>query len=271
MKAERRHELQTNTLAQFLSDLPLYLRFHANKILIGVILICLIVILVRHRMGAAREQVQMTRGRLAQTQEALGRLEFLDRTNLSDAGRALERKKIASEASVAIEQVLADTKDPDDAAVRAAAWIARGDLNWELANMRPPAGAATQPQLALQHPPAVYLENAEDAYKNVLKNYASQKVAKVTALLGLAAIEENRGNWDQAKEYYNQVLADQSLAQAFRDVARQRLELIPRIRTPVYLGSFSSTQPSPPATMAAATLPATQPATHAESRMTKPE
>jgi len=63
-------------------------------------------------------------------------------------------------------------------------------------------------------------------------------------LLSLAAIEENRGNWDKAVEYYNKVISDESLARAFKDVARARLAATAQIRTPVYLGSYSATQPT---------------------------
>jgi hypothetical protein len=45
MKAQRRHELKTNTLAQQLERLPFTLREHGGKILLAVIAVLLIIVL----------------------------------------------------------------------------------------------------------------------------------------------------------------------------------------------------------------------------------
>ena len=271
MKAERRHELQTNTLAQFLSDLPLYIRFHANKILFGIIVICLIILLVRYRSNQSALARQATKDSLESAKVGIAQLRAVDRSQTTDASRSAERNKIASQIKGAVSDVLENTKDPDDSATRAQALLVQGDLNWTLANLPALPGAATQPQLASRQTPAEYLANAETAYLKVVKTYPDQTVAMANALLSLAAIEENRGNWDKAVEYYNKVIADESLARAFKDLARARLAATAQIRTPVYLGSYSATQPttaesamspmSPlaPSTESSSSQPSTQP------------
>ncbi len=263
MKAERRHELQTNTLAQFLSDLPLYLRFHANKIMAGVIVICLVILLVQYRMKAAREAKELTRSSLISARNGIDQIRIIDRSRPTDAQRAADRRMVASQVNSAINQILQNTTDADDASLRAEALIAQGDLNWTLANLPTLPGAATQPSLMLPQSSDDYLSNAADAYKQVLKNYESQKVAKVTALLGLAAVDENRGEWEKAIDEYNAIITDPTIVRAFKEIARQRLAMIPTLRSPVYLGAYSSTQPTTQATAVmtpttqASTLPAT--------------
>jgi tetratricopeptide (TPR) repeat protein len=244
MKAERRHELQTNSLAKFIEDLPFYLRFHANKLLVGVIIVCAVILLMRYRNNAVLQAREATRDYLSSAHSGLEQLQTMQRLGGSGVPEAEDRKQLANQIETALDQVLQNTKDPDDSAIRADALVKRGDLNWTLANLPPLPGAATQPALLLPHSSNEYLENAAGAYQEVLKDYSSQMVPKATALLGLAAIEENRGNWDKASGYFNQLTTDASISDAFKTVAQQNLAMIPQLRNPVYLGSYSSTQPS---------------------------
>jgi hypothetical protein len=265
MKAERRHELQTNTLAQFISELPIHLRIHANKVLMGVIIVCAIVLLIRYRMNATAQARENARSALDSARrgiEQFARLEAIP----DPVKRISERRNLSQQIQAAVDQVLADTSDPDDAAVRAEAFIAQGDLYWTMANLPALPGAATQPLLVMPETPEQYLGRAQSAYERVLKDYANQPVAKATALLALAAIEENRRDWDKAIDYYNQVTADKLTADVFKRIAREKLSLLPLLRSPVYLGSFSSTQPT-----SAPAEPTTGPTTQPEIPGTNPQ
>jgi hypothetical protein len=262
MKADRRRELKANTLAQVMNDLPLYLRFHANKFLIGAIILSLVVLLVRYRNNAARQQMEDIRTSLESARINIDQLRTADRSQVNDMGRRQERVRIATDANTQIDKVLEGVGEGDQPGLRAAALLTRGDLYWTLANLPPLPGSTTQPSLAMPHTQAEYLKEAEATYQDVLLKYDSQKVAKASVLLGLAAIEENRGNWDKALGYYSQVQSSTDIAMTFKNLARVRQSLIPEIRTPVFLGSFSSTQPSTtePATRETAATPTTQPA-----------
>jgi tetratricopeptide (TPR) repeat protein len=256
MKAERRHELQTNTLAQFLTELPILLRIHANKLLTGVIIICAIILLVRYRMNASSQAREGARSALDSARrgiEQFSRIEVIP----DPTERIKQRRSLSQQVQTAVEQVLADTSDPDDAPVRAEAYVAQGDLYWAMANLQPLPGAATQPALTMPETPQQYLTRAETAYQRVLKDNPNQFVSKATALLGLAAIEENRAQWEKAIEYYNQVTSDEKAANVFKAIARQRLAMIPQLRSPVYLGAFSSTQPTTEPTTAETSTPTT--------------
>jgi len=262
MKAERRHELRTNTLAQFLADLPLYIRFHANKFLIGIIVICLAVLLIRYRMNQAEQARQAIRTSLTDARNGIDRLKMLDRSPMSDVAKAQERRNITGQVNSALNTIFENFSQSDDPAIRAEALVARGDLNWTLAHLGPIPGAATQPGLA-QPSPVELLQTSEEAYQRILKEYPAQNIAKAAALFGLAGIEEDRLNWDKATAHYNAIIGDNGIAQIFQTIARQRILIIPEIKTTAFLGSFSATQPaSQPSTQEAAapaSLPATNP------------
>ena len=264
MKAERRHELQQNSLAKVLSDLPLYIRFHSNKILIGIIFICLLILLIRYRANAARQQREMIQSSLIAAHNGVEQLQYLDEATRDDSARSENRKKVTREVQSAVDAILDGSSDAEPT-VKAEALLARGDLNWTLANLAPLAGAATQPSLALPQSPTQYLEASESAYLEVLRDYQDNTFAKSAALLGLAAIEENRGGWDKAADYYKKIQSDDHVAETYKIFADGRLRSIPQLKQPVFLGSFSTTQPSsqpssqPTPSLEPATAPTTRP------------
>jgi hypothetical protein len=243
MKAERRHELQQNTLASVITDVPLYVRFHANKIMVGIIIVCLLILLVRHRMNAAAESQELVRASLMSARNGIEQLRMVDFSQPSEQGKIQERKKLANQVGAAIEEVIGNAPS-SDTAVQSQAILARGDLNWRLANLSPLEGAATQPALQMERSPEQYLDAAQGAYQEVLRLYSDNGIAKVTATLGLAAIAENRRNWDEAGKHNDTDEADKSLPEVFHQIAKIRKSILPIIRTPVYLGSYGTTQPS---------------------------
>src|SRR4051812_25178230 len=58
MKAERRHELQENSLVRFMNNLPVMLRLYADRILLVVVLILLVIVLINWRVNASRQRVE---------------------------------------------------------------------------------------------------------------------------------------------------------------------------------------------------------------------
>jgi hypothetical protein len=78
--------------------------------------------------------------------------------------------------------------------------------------------------------------------------YGEHKAAVVAAHFGLAAIYENAGQWDKAKQKYHQIIDDAGVAEAYKTQARIRLEKASDWSQPVLL-------------VAAATQPATAPST----------
>lgn len=252
MKAERRHELQQNTLARFIDNVPLYFRFHLNKILTGLLVILVIVFLIRYRMSSAQQSRQAADASLRAAREYIDQLAV--RTFVTQ-DVATQRRSFAGQAGSAIEAVLRDTDEQDDAQVRAEAMVARGDLNWTLANLPALPGATTQPALELPVNPSEALDRAAQAYREVIQRYPSQTISAVTAMFGLAAIAENRGNWDAARAEYQAILQKPDVSQAFKTTAAFRLEMLERIRQPLFTGTLTTQPASEPAT-APTTTPA---------------
>jgi hypothetical protein len=143
---------------------------------------------------------------------------------------ASRRRSLFSEAGQAIDQVseLADTPT-----LQSEGLIAKGDLNWTLANLPELPGASTQPNLQVTRDPKDLIKAAEDAYQTVLSKYSDQQAAAIAARFGLAAIAENRGDWDAAKKQYETVASTANVPQAYLEQARIRLQKLPELQQPV--------------------------------------
>jgi hypothetical protein len=188
---------------------------------------------------------------MAIIQQGPTQLRALDTMGAPPDQVATARSQVVKETGEAITTVLADAEGPHEAAMRAEALSARGDLNWALASIRPLRGATTNPSLKLPRSEEEYLKAAEDAYSEVIKRYPSQPTAWVTAQLGLAAIAEDRRDWDKAKQIYAEVAAKQDIADVYRTQATLRMNnVLPQIKNPVLIGTYG----------AAATAPTTSPA-----------
>jgi hypothetical protein len=208
-----------------------------------------LILLIRHRINAAAEAKNATANALANAQRYVEQLGAQDSQLPTDIARAQARKKIMGDVQTAIAQVLEQTSDANDPALRAEAKMAEANMYWTLANLPALPGASTMPGASLDTTTDL-LNKAETGYQNVLKNYGSQKLARTTALFSLAAVEENRHNFDKAKEYYQKLSTDKEVPVMFQNLAKNREALLPKLKTPMYIGTFSSTQPtSAPSTM----------------------
>lgn len=227
---------------------------YANAILIPVIIGLAIYLLVRYRINAneaARVAEQQTltaiRSRIHNLREAdLDQMspEMID--NLRDT-RYRETDKL-------IADLLATAKDP---AMRAEILIARGDLNWTVAQIPDLPGATTQPNLEPEVPRDRLLAAAESAYNEVLTQHADRPLAVNSARLGLAAIAENRRQFDEAAKFLQAVEDDANAPEAFKLQAKAQREQLKTIRQPIYIAP--ATQPAP-AVESATTQPTTNPA-----------
>ncbi|HEV2295168.1 MAG TPA: hypothetical protein VGR35_15040 [Tepidisphaeraceae bacterium] len=274
MKAERRHELQQNTLDQALTRAPEVARRYGGMILLIVLAAVVGYTLIRYRISSAREGERIAMENLATARTTINELSQLHLYPIPPQQMLEFRKRWADDARLAIDSITESASDPK---LLAEALLARGDLNWALAQMKEPPAAATQPALRLETDQKTLLSEAESAYLEVVNQYADQKRAVVAARFGLAAISENRGEWDKARQMYEQITNDEAIAEAFRQQARIRLEQATEWSRPVLIAA--ATQPAAPtgvpflnsadasmrttAPTAAAAVTTTQPATTA--------
>jgi tetratricopeptide (TPR) repeat protein len=256
MKAERRHELKTNTLARGLEQLPEAGRQHGTKIMVALLLVLLALFFIRQRIATSRAReasaaysLNSARGDLRQFDEAIEMGMF------SPQALATLRQQVATRAEESVRNVLETADDPR---LIAEAKLARGDLNWKLANFPDLPGAATQPSLQFPRSQKDLLQSAAQSYQEVLDDPGSPKETKWTARFGLAAVKENQGEWDQAKDQYQKLVNDLDVPQPLKDQAIERLNTMDARRHPVLLVAPVAEQPVPPTTGATtSTAPST--------------
>src|SRR4051812_25820831 len=146
MKAERRHQLQENSLVHALEAAPFFFRRYGTQILLGLLIVVLVFVLIRNRAANAQLTEEECRKSLTNARFAI---EQLPRTvpmgAAADPKDSLDRVARAREG---VEQQLNFIfEHAEDPAILAEARLARGDLNWELANYPKFAEAATRPSL----------------------------------------------------------------------------------------------------------------------------
>jgi hypothetical protein len=276
MKAERRHELKTNSLARGIEHLPDASRQYGTKVMVALLLALLVVFFIRQRItsGRAREAsaaqaLNAARGAIGEVDEVVNLAMFnpFMQGMLSPANLAQLRQQVATRGEEGVRSVLETADDPR---LIAEAKLARGDLNWKLANFPDLPGAATQPALQFPRSKKDLLETALQSYQEVLDDPGSPRETMWTARFGLAAVRENQGEWDKAKEQYQNLVNDLNVPQPLKDQAVERLNKLDERRRPVLLGApqaaedparaINPTTSTAPSTTQSSTSPASKPA-----------
>ena len=257
MDSERRHELGTNSLASFLSRLPEYLRLHANKILLAIAAVAVVVLVFQYRARVASQQEQLTAENLSAAWSAIEQLPSLILTAPDGEQFVRTRDDIERDASLAIDGVLKNA-DRSNRRLLSAALLARGELYWQLSQLPEPPGATTRPALKEgARSTDELLKLSADAYQRVLSEFNDDYTAKITATFALAAIDEAAGRFDAARQRYQALIDDGNTLPIHSDIARARLALLDSAARPLLIG--------PPTTLPATTAPATTTAPAASS------
>src|SRR5690554_192559 len=102
MKAERRHQLQENSLAHALASAPFYLQKYGTQILLGLLIVILAVVLIRNRASSAREARETVAQYLTTVRSDIDQLAAS--ADLSKPDKALEVVRVRRERA---EQLLA--------------------------------------------------------------------------------------------------------------------------------------------------------------------
>jgi hypothetical protein len=218
----------------------------------------------REALTSARESVDRVRQMIPQ----LAQMPFL--VVPSDAIQKFRDEHVA-DAQKAI-QVALQANDPS---VKADAEVVSGDLDLLRASIPPLPGSDTRPSLNGygDRGREDLLRSAEDAYNRVTSApLDANKEAVRNARFGVAAIAEDRAQWDKAKDYYQQIISDPSTPSLFKDMARERQDNLTTLQKPIlaagpasapspFLGpdlmSLLATQPSITTTQPSTTQPAT--------------
>lgn len=285
MKSERRHELQQNTADQSLTGAPQLARRYGGMVLLIFVAALVGYLLIRYRISSADEARRLATENLAAARSNINQLSRLHLYPMPIPPQTIAefRKSWANDARTAIDSITGSVSDP---MLLAEATLAKGDLNWALAQMDELPGAATQPALRLESDKQTLLGEAKSAYEQVSTQHGDQQPTVIAAQFGLAAIHENNGAWDEAKQRYQQIADDAAVPESYRTQAKFRLERAADWSQPVLLAAAtqraaaapsgvpfldalsatpstaaaSATETSPATTSISAT-PSTQPAT----------
>lgn len=286
MKSERRHELKTNTLAQGLGGLPVFWQQYGTKVLLGVVAVLAIILFIRMQRITAQQQREAAGEAYSAAVTGLASLQNLPMMVRDPRAAADQARQLQTQVETAISQVLDTTEDD---ALKAEALVARGDLNWHMARLpgiRPPAptpttASTTSPsttRASLFAPPTSanetdeLLEKAKRAYDAAVRANGAKPVTVASARFGLAAIAEQRRQWEDARKQYEDVRSDPATPGPFKTEAGLRLDDLKKMQQPVLIGrpatlpvvdlpdveGPSATAPiGPPVPSTGATVPAT--------------
>lgn len=232
MKATRRHSLQQNELAKVIVGAPTWWQQQGGRTLLICVAIIAIAFLIRYRINSSRAAEGRAIESLSTARLDITQLQNPAPYQVPPAQLASHRKSLFSEASSMIDDVA--RLAPNDK-INAENLVARGDLNWTLANIPELPGASTQPSLQLTRDPQELIKTAQEAYQEVLNKYPNEKESVIAARFGLAAIDENQHNWDAAKSQYDQIAQIPGISEAFLSQAKLRLDMLPKLREQVLM------------------------------------
>jgi hypothetical protein len=130
-------------------------------------------------------------------------------------------------------------------------------------------GSESEPSLRLSESTDTLLNKATDSYQQILRDpaFANEHEQINIAHLGLSAIAENRGDWAAAQKELETVRDDPSAVKVLADAAKVQLEVLDKLKQPLYVvppSGVAITQPTtmpfgPFLTPGAATKPTTLP------------
>jgi hypothetical protein len=220
MKADHRHELKTNELADWIGHFPEWAKENRTTLIaagaVVVVAIGVYAVKFRHQDTAfARQQLRLT--------SLVTKLPGQEQTNAAALAQGLDQPGAFLSIAEELED-FADTARKNEMA--AMALIARGhalraDLHYRLADV-------TRTEVAKQ------IALAQLSYGDALERAASVPALAAAAQFGLGLCEEELGNFEKAREIYEQVANNASYggttAQA---AAAQRLRTMNDYKTAV--------------------------------------
>jgi hypothetical protein len=210
MKAEERHELKSNELLHWIDNFPAWFEQNRNNILYVTVLIVVVIALYYYRWYAnnvvtVREQTQLT---ALTSQVQVSKLQILQQQSQGNDVSYVLLKPADDLANLA-----KSTKNPNMAAI---AFINRGEaLRIEL-HCRLGAVSTEDKTSAIN--------KAKESYSLAAEKAAKNPTLLAKAKLGLGLCEEELGNFDAAKQIYQDISSNTDMAQTpAAALAKERL------------------------------------------------
>ncbi len=200
MKAKHRHELKTNELAEWLANLPLWAKQNLRMIIYASVVAVLVLgSFIYHRYQktviSARERTTLT--------ALLGQLPPQKAEVARSQADGVDLSYMLLQVAGSIENIASRTKQDHVAAL---ALIKNAELLRIELQFR--TDKVSRQDLANQ------INRAKDNYTKALDTYLKKSPfasLEAAARLGLGLCEEELGNFDQARQLYEQLVADPNL------------------------------------------------------------
>lgn len=212
METEHRHELERNDLAEFLTHFTDWWVKHGMKTLLIVLAVLVVIYVKRFADARARDAEQRAWVDL-NSATSPEQLRAVGQTHFQPAVRALSNLRAGD---MTLTLTLEGRPDP-------------ADENGK----KTPLGDAER---------AALLDAAEKDYTAVINDPKAAMGLRLNAMLGLGAVHECRGAWDDARTTYQIMREAAADYPVLRATAEARLASLPRIATPVVFGP----EPQPP-------------------------
>lgn len=204
MKAEERHKLKSNELAESLHELPHFIKEHGSRILTVVIVILMVLVgynwYSRVSSATSQEEIARLQSLLAQSRTMqrnaaisaqLGRDDDADSLILRDS---YDADTLANNFGI----LATDTSDIP---------IGMMALLQKAQAIR--SGWLFSDRAITAEEKAAKCGQAESLYNEILSKYAGNALACGMAKMGLGLVAEERGDWDKAREIYSEIAADE--------------------------------------------------------------
>jgi len=236
MDSQHRHELHQNDLAEFLTHFREWWIKHGLRTLL-IILVVVIVIFLRQTRSARVEDAHDSAW-----------------YDLAKATSPEAYLQVAKSHDVPTIKTLAHLRAADLSLAKLTSGAGPADLDAPDGDQ----GAALTDEQRQRH-----LDQAEQGYSYVISDPEAHHVMKLNAMLGLAALAESQGDWDAARQWYEQVQSKcSSGCDAIAAIAKSRTAALQRAAIPVV---FAPDPPSPPE-VEAAQAPEVEPAQAPEAK-----
>jgi len=220
MKAQERHELKQNDLASWLQyGLPMFLKQNGSYVVL-ILAIALLAYQVYHWYQRKQEALHQT------------------------AWVELQQAQMA-ENPPARWQGIIDTYDYPDLKVQA--YLGMGTFYSRLTLF-------PEQMTIMKITRAEALDKAYDAFKHARDTMPGDALVNAKAILGMAAVDEDRGDWDAARKEYQELATGTLFVKTpFVDFAQDRLATLDQRRDAPRLAAMI---PTPPASQPAGMVPA---------------
>lgn len=213
MKSEHRHELKTNELAEWLTNLPQWTKQNFKTILYVSVVIVLVVGVYfwnryQKKVITVQNQLNLT-GLIAQAPQTKARI-------IQAQNKEIDISDILLQNAGRFGEIAQETKNDQMAALALIkqAQLLRTNLHYRF-------GDVDKIDFTSQ------INRAKTRYTQAIEKDQANRSLTAMAKFGLGLCEEELGNFDQAKQIYNDIVSDSAFDGTVSKVqAKQRLETI---------------------------------------------